>query len=346
MPVLDGYHATHMLRHHAPFTTIEAINHIPIVAMTASAIQGDREKCERAGMDDYMAKPVKRTALEKTILRWITTGRDTLADTRRASQDTVEPSKHVYPRPLTDNSSTCTDHEAIALELLAKAHHSEVDPDAHPMTGAEKARARRSSISRNLLERTIPGGEGENDRAKRRADAEDKARALRDAKLLSATDRRHGHPSVAPQVTVGEAFPPNLLPSGVQESPPEDPGIDINESPMALTEENVSLFNFNQDTEPPSWRSLSPDIPLDPLSMPMYDIPGPPPEGLIGLDLASPSSDPNLIQSLMQAQTTPPDFDLPTRPGLNPVQRHLSGLSREDRQSSEWSESTARPAKS
>ncbi|KAI1614406.1 hpt sensor hybrid histidine kinase [Exophiala viscosa] len=348
MPVLDGYLATHMLRHHAPFTTIEAINSIPIVAMTASAIQGDREKCERAGMDDYLAKPVKRPALEKTILRWITSGRDLLAQSRRASQDTIGPSQHTYAGPLTDNSSTCTDHEAIALELLAKTHNSEVDLDAPPVSGAEKARARRSSISRNILERTIPGGEGEGDRAKRRADAEDKARVLRDAKLLSATDRGHGHPSVAPQVTVGEAFPPNLLPSGAQDTPPEDPGIDINESPMALTEENVSLFNFNQDGEPPSRRSSSPIIALDALSVPMYDIPGPPPEELLDVDFASPSSDPNLIQSLLEAQEPPPDMELPNRPGLNPVQHrpHLGGMSREARQSSEWSESTARPAKS
>lgn len=60
MPVLDGYNATHVLRHHEPYRSIEKICKIPIVAMTASAIQGDREKCERAGMDDYLAKPVKR----------------------------------------------------------------------------------------------------------------------------------------------------------------------------------------------------------------------------------------------------------------------------------------------
>src|ERR1700712_1007847 len=71
MPILDGYHATHMLRHHSPFKNIEAIPRIPIVAMTASAIQGDREKCEKAGMDDYMAKPVKGKTLEKMLVRWV-----------------------------------------------------------------------------------------------------------------------------------------------------------------------------------------------------------------------------------------------------------------------------------
>jgi CheY-like chemotaxis protein len=38
--------------------------------MTASAIQGDREKCQEAGMDDYLAKPVEKTRLEEMLLKW------------------------------------------------------------------------------------------------------------------------------------------------------------------------------------------------------------------------------------------------------------------------------------
>lgn len=352
MPVLDGYHATHMLRHHAPFTTISAIHKIPIVAMTASAIQGDREKCERAGMDDYMAKPVKRSELEKTILKWITSGRDVAVDTRRSSQDTIEPTKSNYARASTDNSSTCTDHEAIALELLAKhVHHGDAGLGAHLIPGdpAQNARARRSSISRNILERTIPGVEGESDRANRRADAEDKARTLRDAKLMDATDRGPGHPNIAPQVTVGDAFPPNLLPSDVTDAPSEDPSTTISTSPMALTEENVSLFNFTQDVEP-SRRSSSPEA-LDPLAVPMFDIPGPPPEGLVTVDLAS--SDPNLVQSLLRTAQPPAPTGASSRlvddTGKSPVpmdRPHLGGLSSKARQSSEWSSSTAKPANS
>ena len=50
MPVLDGYRATHLIRHHSPYSTIASIRTLPIVAMTASAIQGDKEKCTEAGM--------------------------------------------------------------------------------------------------------------------------------------------------------------------------------------------------------------------------------------------------------------------------------------------------------
>jgi len=69
MPVIDGYKCTHLLRHHMPYK--DYVSGIPIVAMTASAIQGDKEKCKRAGMDDYLAKPVKSKTLERMLVRWL-----------------------------------------------------------------------------------------------------------------------------------------------------------------------------------------------------------------------------------------------------------------------------------
>ncbi|KAK3329717.1 histidine kinase group protein [Apodospora peruviana] len=73
MPVIDGYRCTHLLRNHLPYRTY--VSEIPIVAMTASAIQGDKEKCKKAGMDDYLAKPVKSKTLERMLVRWLTTRR-------------------------------------------------------------------------------------------------------------------------------------------------------------------------------------------------------------------------------------------------------------------------------
>ncbi|KND91308.1 Hybrid signal transduction histidine kinase J [Tolypocladium ophioglossoides CBS 100239] len=83
MPVVDGYKCTHLLRHHLPYKSI--LQDVPIVAMTASAIQGDREKCTKAGMDDYLAKPVTMEILEGMLIRWclsrrrIPSAQDTLA---------------------------------------------------------------------------------------------------------------------------------------------------------------------------------------------------------------------------------------------------------------------------
>lgn len=68
MPVIDGYRCTHVLRHQPPYKTF--VQDIPIVAMTASAIQGDREKCTKAGMDDYLSKPVQAKTLERMLVRW------------------------------------------------------------------------------------------------------------------------------------------------------------------------------------------------------------------------------------------------------------------------------------
>ena len=68
MPVLDGYTATRRWRELEQQTKPEL--RLPIVAMTANAMAGDRQKCLDAGMDDYLAKPVTRSDLERCITRW------------------------------------------------------------------------------------------------------------------------------------------------------------------------------------------------------------------------------------------------------------------------------------
>ncbi len=68
MPVMDGFKATRVIRQQGS----KAKNPlIPIIAMTASAMQGDRDKCIEAGMNDFIAKPVLKRELAKVIAKWL-----------------------------------------------------------------------------------------------------------------------------------------------------------------------------------------------------------------------------------------------------------------------------------
>ena len=68
MPVKDGYTASREWRQ---FEVAQNLARLPIIAMTANAMAGDRQKCLDAGMDDYLSKPVDRRLLEATIARWL-----------------------------------------------------------------------------------------------------------------------------------------------------------------------------------------------------------------------------------------------------------------------------------
>jgi signal transduction histidine kinase/DNA-binding response OmpR family regulator/HAMP domain-containing protein len=72
MPVMDGLEATEKIRaFEQALSKPQGAKHIPIVAMTANAMKGDREECLEAGMDDYIAKPVNREVVYKMVNKWI-----------------------------------------------------------------------------------------------------------------------------------------------------------------------------------------------------------------------------------------------------------------------------------
>lgn len=65
MPVMDGVTATMEIRKDAKN------NDLPIIAMTANAMQQDREQCANAGMNDHVSKPISPKELFRTLLKWV-----------------------------------------------------------------------------------------------------------------------------------------------------------------------------------------------------------------------------------------------------------------------------------
>ena len=89
MPVLDGYEATTAIR-----GLPDQGKHLPIIAMTANALKGDREKCIEVGMDDYISKPVSLHAIEEILEKWLTDSDDSQEEIELPKVDSEDSSKN------------------------------------------------------------------------------------------------------------------------------------------------------------------------------------------------------------------------------------------------------------
>ncbi|MDH3627719.1 MAG: response regulator [Acidobacteriota bacterium] len=67
MPGTDGFEATRVIR----IEEATAGRHTPVVALTANAMKGDRERCLDAGMDDYISKPARISDLKRALDQWV-----------------------------------------------------------------------------------------------------------------------------------------------------------------------------------------------------------------------------------------------------------------------------------
>ena len=128
MPVQDGYSATREWRARE---ALQGAARLPIVAITANAMAGDRQRCLDAGMDDYLSKPVSRGQLEKCLQRWLP-GRAVFplwdeAPVPQPEPETLEPTQPVasLALPQTTNSTGVPILEHGTLEELQEIAGSE-----------------------------------------------------------------------------------------------------------------------------------------------------------------------------------------------------------------------------
>ena len=215
MPILDGYRATHLIRHHNPYASIADIRNLPIVAMTASAIQGDREKCRQAGMDDYLAKPVKGKTLENMLLKWAVEGRRK----ERLNETMLHHNDH---------DSNCTDPDSIS-------NGNKPIINATPASTPSSENAPSARIIATTA--ALPGTESEGDRGMQRVEAEEKATALRDDKLLAASEANPYQRHITPPI----------------DGPIKGPG----PSSAKLTEENITRLDRAHEGDLPAHSAFS-----------------------------------------------------------------------------------------
>lgn len=107
MPRMDGLRATREIRR---IEAAESKKTVPIIAMTANAMQGDREKCLQAGMNDYISKPVNPETLAKTIKRWLSLqpAPETMPVETRAADSFPAPEKPHVPQSISSDFITDT----------------------------------------------------------------------------------------------------------------------------------------------------------------------------------------------------------------------------------------------
>ncbi|KAL5611686.1 hypothetical protein BROUX41_000736 [Berkeleyomyces rouxiae] len=94
MPILDGYQCSKALRNNEKYR--EYMRNVPIIAVTASAVAGDKEKCLKSGMNDYLLKPITQSLLERSIMGWLTAPKRRAAAHEQGSSSEQTAADHSY----------------------------------------------------------------------------------------------------------------------------------------------------------------------------------------------------------------------------------------------------------
>jgi CheY-like chemotaxis protein/HPt (histidine-containing phosphotransfer) domain-containing protein len=122
MPEMDGYKATSLVREHEK--EISQKRHLPVIALTANAMVGDREKCLRAGMDDYLSKPIKPDKLLDIIKKWAGTPKQATEDTKNEIEDNSDLKVMDWERLLLFSDGNRDDENALIEMFVQHAQES------------------------------------------------------------------------------------------------------------------------------------------------------------------------------------------------------------------------------
>ena len=125
MPEMDGIEATRVIRNwksetgedsdHRISSDMSRVSRIPIIAMTAHAIQGDRKRCLEAGMNDYVTKPVSPQALAEALDKWLPKNNDECGMMKKKEKidEVGSPSSRI-----TDHPSLIFDRAGMMVRLM------------------------------------------------------------------------------------------------------------------------------------------------------------------------------------------------------------------------------------
>jgi signal transduction histidine kinase/DNA-binding response OmpR family regulator/HPt (histidine-containing phosphotransfer) domain-containing protein len=136
MPVKDGIQATREIREwESPFSEREPV---PVIALTANAMEGDRDRCMQAGMSDYLAKPFTQAALRNILLRWLPLG----------GESETEPSDFDIMDRTADGDDPVFEIESD-IESIGTAAPSASDPGGNAATAGASPGANAGSVASN-----------------------------------------------------------------------------------------------------------------------------------------------------------------------------------------------------
>lgn len=135
MPDMDGYQVTRLIRKleeklkaagqtlddHSPFTVLPSPQ-LPIVAMTANALVGDREKCLGAGMNDYMTKPINMNTLSKIVSTWIQPGTRELPPPKSQVHDNMDLPENIPGINMATGLEAVGNNRTTFRKILVKFH--------------------------------------------------------------------------------------------------------------------------------------------------------------------------------------------------------------------------------